>query len=152
MDKQEFKTQLEQLYKSYFPYGYFHTSEGVLGGETLFFRIGLIGDVNHCPHKIQDNDPARAIFRLDNYTIDTITGTRFSCIPVPGTYYAMECRKIPFRKATKKSYEEILKYMDMYFDRMSQFIQDNKQDVYGGLEQYPEIYFRKVSKLEKALK
>ncbi len=64
----------------------------------------------------------------------------------------MKNRKIPFRKATKKSYEDVLKYMGTYFERMYQFIQDNKQDVYGGLDRYPEIYFRKVSKLEKALK
>lgn len=145
MEITEFTQKLEETFKKHFPNGFFKATKSALFDEknpTMFYSIGLIGKEEHCSFRIRENDPAYTIFRLDGLTLDTITGTGLYCNPEKGSHYAMDRRKIPFRKTTKKNYDDLLKSMDKYFEKMHQFIQENKKDVYGGLEQYPEIYFK----------
>lgn len=150
MNTDQFLLDLKYKFKEYFPHGYFSYSMSQLGGETYFIHIGLIGDSNDCSNGIRQNDPALTMFSLDGFTIECPYGAGLYCNPEPNTHYAMSRRKIGFRKATKKSYEELLVYMDKYFQKMRQVVNENKQDIYE-VEKYDSKYLNAPTKLDKAL-
>jgi hypothetical protein len=158
MNLEEFNQKLELTYKKYFPHGYFFTSKSAMFEEknpTYFYRIGLIGDTKDCSFNIRENDPGNAILKLNGFTIDTITGIGIYCTPDKSKeeekYLAMSYRKAGFRKATKKSYEEVLIYMDKFFQKYRQFINDNAKDIYQ-VSEYDIKYIRESYPLEKALR
>jgi hypothetical protein len=158
MELSQFNQKLEQSFKKYFPHGYFYISKSALFDEnnpTYFYRIGLIGETKDCSMHIRENDPMNSIFELNGLTIDTITGVGLYCTPDKSNpkekYNAMSFRKAGFRKATKKNLEEVLNYMDKFFMKLRQFVDENGKDIYH-VETYPEYYIRQEFPLEKVMR
>jgi hypothetical protein len=153
MNQEQFIEKMEQAFRTYFPFGHFVMKERqhILDhGRYLSLSIGLIQNVNDCSSRIRDNDPAHGIFSIEGFAIEDIKGHSLSCIP-ENSYYAMSHRKFGFRKAKKKSYEELLAYMANYFKKMRVFVDQNKDDIYH-VADYDKRYINAPTKLEQVLK
>lgn len=105
---------LETIHKKYFPKSQTWMQLSSLGRPAIFF-ISTVHDVDQWYNKISRNDPMHSTLSIyykgdGKYVAEMTGGTQLMVLPEPGSPYAREGIKVPFRKYTGTPEQIVKKY------------------------------------------
>lgn len=143
MNRKEFGQFLAQEFKLRFPNGYtaMQTSDN-FGLKTLYFSLGMVGNLVDCPNRIRENDPMLHMFSIDfrddQKIVSEIMSHNGLMVEPIEQYLAMSKVKTKFRKKTG-NIEKQKKHFVKWFDSLEQIFSENKENIYN-VKRYNEKY------------
>lgn len=101
--KAEF-AELEKIHKKYFPDSESWFQSSALGLPAIFFGSTVTPEKSW-QYGYSDNDPMKSMFSISyksdgKFVVELIRGAQLLVMPGPGSVYAREGIKVPFRKYT----------------------------------------------------
>lgn len=131
-----------------FPKSFVEVSYGALSRQDKNYIIAsfaLAKDSSEATNNIMQNDPALTRFSIElrgeEAVIERFQGSGFSVKPSPGSFYAMETHKVPFRKSRAKTEKKVGEVFKKYFTKLKGELQKVGYDSLASTENLPKDKF-----------